>query len=100
MVRRLLFWTVLLLIYWLISRMSLWYFYGIHALVHGGYVSMQEAIDRVAQMGLIVSVLTGSSWIWASWPSKNSHTRKRMVEYYVEARGNSGFFLGRAPKSL
>jgi hypothetical protein len=52
-------------IYWLLASGALWWFYDIGPLIRGGYFSHGEAISRVMEMGLLVTILTCLAWVWS-----------------------------------
>src|SRR5580658_2692535 len=58
-------WIASLPIYWLLASGALWWFYDIGPLIQGGYFSRGQAALRVIEMGLIVTILTITAWIWA-----------------------------------
>lgn len=55
---------ILFTIYWLISGGVLWWSYDITPLIRGGYYHIRQALSLVAEMGLILTALTTTAWLW------------------------------------
>jgi hypothetical protein len=64
--RRCLLVLIGLLVYWLVASGALWKLYDIGPLISGGHFSHSEAILMVAEMGLLVTLLTTIAWVWSS----------------------------------
>lgn len=56
-----------LVLFWALSCLVLWLAYDMGLQVRGGYYQENQALVLVAQMGLIVAVLTGIIWTVVAW---------------------------------
>ena len=68
-----------LLLYWVLSGGLLWWSYDITPLIRGGYYQVNRALSLVAQMGLILTVLTTIVWLLVRRRERRSRPAWRLI---------------------
>jgi hypothetical protein len=68
-----------LLLCWILSGVLLWWSYSITPLIRGGYYQLNRAVWLVAEMGLIVTILTTMVWLLLRRRETSSRTAWRSM---------------------